>query len=329
MMDGANRKTMQSTNAQFENLTPDRVLDAVEQSLGVRLTGLLAPLPSYINRVYELETAAGERLIAKFYRPGRWSRNALVDEHHFVLDCYEADIPVIPPLELRGGDTLGEAQAVFFAVFEKRSGRELNLGPEASWTRLGALLGRIHLAGSAAEAADRLRLHPLHSLRRDLDDLEPVMPRRAAQALERIGQEITACCLEDFDRATAIRIHGDCHRGNILERPGEGLMVIDFDDMMTGPPVQDLWLLLPGHAQECRRELDALLRGYEMFFEFDDATLRLIEPLRAMRLIYFLAWCARQLRDPRFQHQFPEWGSEAFWTQELHDLEHQLGKIQS
>jgi Ser/Thr protein kinase RdoA (MazF antagonist) len=130
-----------------------------------------------------------------------------------------------------------------------------------------------------------------------------------------------------FDDIEPIRIHGDCHRANIIERPEEGLMVIDFDDMMMGPPVQDLWLLLPGHAHDVSRELNLILEGYETFMPFDDYSLKLIEPLRAMRMIYFLAWQKRQLNDPRFRQQNPEWGSDAFWQQELRDLEHQFHMI--
>jgi Ser/Thr protein kinase RdoA (MazF antagonist) len=130
-----------------------------------------------------------------------------------------------------------------------------------------------------------------------------------------------------FEGARLQRIHGDCHRGNILERPGEGLIIIDFDDMMTGPPVQDLWLLLPGYAEDCRRELVMILDGYEEWTPFDRSSLRLIEPLRFMRMIYFLAWCARQRHDRRFRIDFPQWGTESFWIKELEDLRNQVQVI--
>jgi Ser/Thr protein kinase RdoA (MazF antagonist) len=133
--------------------------------------------------------------------------------------------------------------------------------------------------------------------------------------------------VREFEGIDMQRIHGDCHRGNILERPDEGLLVIDFDDMMTGPPVQDLWLLLPDHADKARREMDLILQGYERFLEFDDRSLRLVEILRAMRIIYFLAWCSTQLDDFRFKTNFPEWGSDMFWQREIADLEHQYHVI--
>jgi Ser/Thr protein kinase RdoA (MazF antagonist) len=130
-----------------------------------------------------------------------------------------------------------------------------------------------------------------------------------------------------FDGIENIRIHGDCHRGNILDRAEEGLLLIDFDDMMMGPPVQDLWLLLPGHLSDCRLEMDLLLRGYTQFSDFDHKTLKLIEPLRFMRIIYFLTWCALQKNDHKFRQNFPDWGTESFWIKEIEDLKYQRQKI--
>ena len=147
-------------SAGFENLTPDCILDAVEMAMGCQLTGLTAPLPSYINRVYELQPVAGDRLIAKFYRPGRWKRTALQDEHDFVLDCAAEEIPVVAPLELANGGTIGEYDGILFSVFPKRSGREMDLHTDEGWRRLGSLVGRIHLAGSRREAGNRLQMHP-------------------------------------------------------------------------------------------------------------------------------------------------------------------------
>ena len=131
-----------------------------------------------------------------------------------------------------------------------------------------------------------------------------------------------------FDDVEFIRIHGDCHGGNLLDRPGEGIMIIDFDDMMVGPPIQDLWLLLPDRADRCQGELTLLIQGYEQFRDFDDHTCRLIEPLRAMRIIYYLAWCSRQVNDHTFRTMHPEWGSDTFWKREVADLAHQLQVIQ-
>jgi len=302
-------------SASFENLTPDRILDAIESGMDNQLTGLTAPLPSYINRVYELQPVAGERVIAKFYRPGRWAREALQDEHDFVLDCALDEIPVVAPLELAGGGTIGEYEGILYSVFPKRSGREMDLHTEEGWRRLGSLVGRIHLAGSRREAGNRLRMHPGFMSPHQTDRFKDVTSR------------IVEIALREFEGVDLQRIHGDCHRANILERPDEGLMVIDFDDMVMGPPVQDIWLLLPDHANSARHEINLILEGYEQFMEFDDHSLRLVEILRAMRIIYFLSWCSTQVDDFKFQSNFPDWGSEMFWQRETADLEHQYHAI--
>lgn len=313
----------------FENLTPDCILDAVEQATGKQLTGLTSPLPSYINRVYELAAMDGERLIAKFYRPGRWARPALQDEHDFVLDCAAEEIPVVPPMPLSDGGTIGEYEGILFALFPKRSGREMELHTEEGWLRLGSLVGRMHLAGSRRAAKHRLTMHPEHTTIPEIDQLlrGGFMPRSASDRFSDVTSRIVEIALREFDGIELQRIHGDCHRANILDRPGEGLMMIDFDDMVMGPPVQDIWLLLPDHANQTRHEINLILEGYEQFMEFDDRSLRLVEILRAMRIIYFLSWCSTQVDDFRFQTNFPDWGSGHFWERELADLEHQYHAI--
>ena len=316
-------------NSAFETLTPDRILDVVETGMKVELTGLTAPMPSYINRVYELETVGGERLIAKFYRPGRWERNTLQDEHDFVLDCAAEEIPVVAPLALACGSTIGDADGILYSVFPKRSGREMDLRDDEGWRRLGSLVGRIHLAGSRHEAHNRLTMHPetttIPEVRQLLDG--GFMSTHQAERFRNVTGRIVDIALRAFEGIDLQRIHGDCHRANILERPDEGLMVIDFDDMVTGPPVQDVWLLLPDHANQSRREINLILDGYEQFMEFDDRSLRLVEILRAMRNVYFLAWCSTQVDDFKFQAHFPDWGSEMFWQRENADLERQYHVI--
>jgi len=313
----------------FTALTPDVMLDAVEQVLGTRLMGFAQPHNSYINRVYELQTAKGERLIAKFYRPGRWTREALLDEHAFLLECAAEEIPVVAPMAIAGG-TLGEAAGVFFALFPKRWGRAFEATCEEDWRRLGRILSRVHVVGQRQEAAHRVVMHPAHSTAADIAQLrqaEVVTPRQRPEFF-RAADELLALILPCFDGVPLQRIHGDCHRQNILERPGEGLLLIDFDDMVMGPAVQDLWMLLPDAPERSQREIGLILEGYETFQEFDDRTLRLIEPLRAMRMLYFLAWCSRQSQDPNFATKFPDWSSEAYWRQQGSDLRRQLEVLQ-
>ncbi len=315
-------------NADFSTLTPDRVLDAVEQALRQRCTGIIRPLPSYINRVYTVEMASGESLVAKFYRPGRWSRAALLDEHAFVTACAAEEIPVIAPLAVSAGGTLGESEGVFFALFPKRGGRPIEPADpgDSLWGRLGALLARIHRVGERAAAPARITLGPYTSAAADLDYLldNNFLEARGARRLEAFGHALLELVAPLFEGAETIRLHGDCQHTNVLDRPETGLFLIDFDDMMNGPPIQDLWMLLPGRLPEVREEAGQLLDGYETFRPFDRRSLRLVEPLRALRMIYYLAWCARQARDAAFLSNHPGWGTPVFWAKELDDLEAQL-----
>lgn len=315
----------------FEQLTPDLMISAVEDALGVSMSGLAAPLPSYINRVYEFQDNTGERFIAKFYRPGRWIRPAIKDEHDFVLECAAADIPVVAPLRLAGGDTLAMVNGIHFAVYPKRSGREMEIldDDEEFWRRLGSLIARVHNVGARRDAPHRVMHHPGESTGEELtwlmenDSIPISVKREFAVVTGDIMDEI----IPMFDDAEYIRIHGDCHRANILQRPEEGLMLIDFDDMMVGPPVQDLWLLLPEHAHASQREIKLIVQGYSMLRDFDRSSLKLIEALRAMRMIYFLAWISKQSKDYLFDTHFPGWGSDSFWRREIGDLRHQLQLI--
>ena len=319
---------MQTRNV-FADLTPDIVISAVERTIGKRMTGLILPLPSYINRVYELQAMDSTRLIAKFYRPGRWSRQAIEAEHAFIADCVADEIPVIAPLPLRDGRTLEETHGIIFAVFPKRMGREFEVKDDDDWRRVGMVIGRIHAAGARKPAPERIKLHPRESTAQDIRLLEEggfVHPDFRAPF-----RETTTAILEVitglYEDVQLSRIHGDCHRGNLIDRPGEGIMVIDFDDMMVGPPVHDLWLMLPDHYVRAKREMDLILGGYEEFRDFDYLSLRLIEGLRFMRIIYYLAWCARQVDDFEFQRNHPDWGGEVFWGREIADMQHQFQVI--
>ncbi|MBN2450273.1 MAG: serine/threonine protein kinase [Lentisphaeria bacterium] len=313
----------------FTGLTPDAMLDGVEAAVGKRLMGLAHPHNSYINRVYELQSFTGERLIVKLYRPGRWCREALLDEHRFVLECAAAELPVVAPMRLADGGTLGQVEGVSFAVFPKRWGRPFEVTGEEDWRRIGRVLSRMHAVGCRSGAEHRVVMHPDRSLRSDIEHLRGggyVTPRER-DAFFQTAEAVLESVLPLFEDVGLQRIHGDCHAQNVLDRPGEGLMLIDFDDMAVGPPVQDLWMLLPDRVENCRREMHLLLEGYETFQEFDDRSLRLVEPLRAMRMLYFLAWCSRQLGDPNYKAKFPDWGTEAFWRQQVDDLRRQLACI--
>lgn len=313
----------------FERLTPDLIFKAIESASGKRMSGLISPLPSYINRVYELQAMDKTRIIAKFYRPGRWSIKALRDEHRFMADCATAEIPVVLPLTLANGETIDEMDGFYFSLFPKKLGREFEVTCDEDWRRIGRLIGRIHLIGSTKPADDRIVLHPSKSTVADIAQLVGrgfVNTTHLDEFTELTGKivEIAEAGFKDIE---LIRIHGDCHNGNLLQRPEEGLMIIDFDDMMTGPPVQDIWLLLHDYADRSQNEINLILQGYEQFREFDDRSLKLIEPLRAMRMLHYLAWCSKQVNDFQFNKNFPDWGSDAFWQIEISDLHIQLQNI--
>lgn len=313
----------------FDHVTPDFILASVEAATGLRLASVLLALPSYINRVYEVRTTDGIKLIAKFYRPGRWSREAILDEHTFVQDCADAEIPVVAANLLNGGTTVEEHGGILLSVFPKKAGRQLEITDDNDWLRLGSLIGRMHLCGEKKKAQHRITITPLQSTLADVNSLvENVVPQRFKEQYKTVTMRLVASSAQLFEGVESIRIHGDCHRGNILNRLEEGLLLIDFDDMAMGPPVQDLWLLLPDRAGQSKIEIDLFLQGYERFRRFDRQSLRCIEPLRAMRMIYFLGWCGRQMHDSQFKKHFPDWGNDSFWQKEINDLREQLGFVE-
>ena len=321
----------------FDLLTPELALDALEQAYGLSLDGTVMTYPSYINRVYGVRTDEGEELVAKFYRPGRWSWDALVEEHVFLLQCAAAEIPVVEPLPDPDGESLGEVEiegegenhTFPFALFPKRGGRSFDAESDEAWYRLGSIVGRVHAVGRREEAVDRPRCTPDDWTRPFLEELlsDGLVHLDLADEFRSVTERTIDLVAPRFEGVPLLRVHGDCHRGNLLDRPGEGLLIIDFDDMMTGPAVQDLWLLLPERANNCRRELTMLLDGYEEFSELPRQSLELIEPLRFMRMVHFLAWQARQRHDHWFRREFPDWGTKQFWIREVEDLKTQAEAV--
>lgn len=315
--------------ADFSSLTPDMVLQLVEQALGVRASNLCRTLTSYINRVYDVKLDDESWVVAKFYRPGRWDRDALQDEQDFLTELAAGELPVIAPLKNAAGATLHEHEGLFFAIFPKKGGRPVDEFNDEQWKEFGRLLARVHNVGGQHEPRNRIVIHPDESTREHLEAILAIefpyasLKREFEQTVEELIEQIAP----SFDDVEEIRIHGDCHVANILYRPGESMFLIDFDDMAVGPCVQDLWMMLPGHRRDSTRELNLLLQGYETFREFNNAELRLIEPLRAMRFIHFMAWCARQKADGGFARLSPDWGGAGFWKQEIHDLRKQMQEI--
>ncbi len=313
----------------FGDLTPDTVINVVEEAIGRRCTNLCRPLNSYINRVYEVGLGDGGYVIAKFYRPGRWSRDALQDEMDFLAELHEAEVSVVPPIPGPDGALLYELSGMWFAVFPKKGGRPMDSPSQNEWVHLGRLIARMHAVGAQRKPRDRVRLHPSHStmehLRYILDS--GTVSSQFRDTYERTARDVIELMVPLFDGVEEQRIHADCHFGNILHRPDEGYHLLDFDDLSVGPVVQDLWLILPDRLARARDEMNLLLEGYETFLEFPYETLRLIEPLRAMRFIHYTAWCARQKADGKYARLPEDWGRDVFWRQEIDDLRTQKQEI--
>jgi len=313
----------------FQGLTPDRVLSLVEEALAVRCTNLCRPLNSYINRVFELTTEDGAGLIAKFYRPGRWSTAALQEEHDFVDDLVRAEVPVVAPCRLTDGTTLAVVGELNFALFPKRGGRSCDEFRADQWLQLGRLLGRTHAVGATRLPRERMRMTPGGTTRQQMEAIlsSDLVPRDLRDSFRGVSEAILHDIVPLFAEVEMIRIHGDCHFSNLLNRLDDAFFLIDFDDMAVGPPVQDLWMLLPGYREESLVEIALFLEGYETFRPFDRRTLALIEPLRAMRYIHYLSWCGHQVLADGCCPLVPDFGSHGYWQKEIRDLGEQHRRI--
>lgn len=316
----------------FLELTPDKVLDAVEVA-GLRATGRALALNSYENRVYDVEMEDGSHRVLKFYRPRRWSRDQLADEHRFLRELFDEGMQVAAPEILRpdaGCPTLGEVAGIFYASFPKVRGRQPQpdeVSPD-QLHRIGRLLGRMHNVGAAAPAPHRPRFHT--GLAEDADLLaQRFVPlelesryRAAVAAIERAAAPLLTLPMQ--------RIHGDCHLGNLIYTSA-GPCFVDFDDFLTGPVLQDLWLLCTGDGPEER--LRALCAGYQELRRFapeEQAALRspaIVEALRGLRMVRFAAWIARRYNDPAFPRAFPDFPEHGYWTAEVEDLEAQVRRL--
>ncbi|MEM9292731.1 MAG: serine/threonine protein kinase [Acidobacteriota bacterium] len=308
----------------FLELTPEAVLEAVEAA-GLRCNPVCYPLNSFENRVYEVELEDRSRIIAKFYRPGRWSEEQILEEHRFIEELVEEEIPACPVRRFPDGSTLKRQRGIAYSLAERRGGRAPDeLSPEGA-ARLGRFVGRMHVVSARREAPSRLRLNADTYLRENLRWLEQqrVLPKHLQARYGSAARELADLCDLHFEGLETFRLHGDLHLGNVLDRGGE-LNVLDFDDLCIGSAVQDLWLALPGRDDHTRRLREDFLEGYETFRPFDRSTLRLVELFRALRLVHYATWLARRWHDPIFPANWPHFGTEAYWLQETAYLEEQL-----
>lgn len=318
----------------YDALTPDVVLDALD-TVGLRGDGRLQGLSSYENRVYLARLEDDGAVVLKFYRPERWSEAQIEEEHAFAEELAAAEVPMVAPLRLLGR-TLHRHHGFLFSVSPARGGRRPELDDPEVLEWIGRLLARLHQVGAARPFERRPALdaqtfgsEPLAWLL-EQGDLPPEAAgrwRETAQAALTLATEaMTACAPQG--RIATLRLHGDCHPGNILWTPDQGPHFVDLDDSRSGPAVQDLWMLLSGDRQQQQRQLGALLDGYETLREFDRRELALIEPLRTLRLLHYSAWLARRWSDPIFPINFPWFGSAAYWQEQAAILWQQVEAMQ-
>ncbi|MFC1752860.1 serine/threonine protein kinase [Thermoproteota archaeon] len=310
---------MINTTDIWQTIFHDNVLDIVEKTIGQKLTNLYLPRNSYINRVLELELAESrQRIIVKFYRPGRWTRSMIQTEHDLLAQLEKEELPVIAPLNYNG-KTLFEFGEIFFAVFPKKGGRAMDELDKEQWQQIGRLIGRMHAISSKLKHPDRIVWQPWEATSAHVEVLKNlnVIP----PDYQTVFFETAAAFIKKyeplFDKKDFILLHGDCHLGNFIYRPDEGIYIIDFDDMCIGPRVQDLWMLLPDELENCQNEVSWFIEGYETFHDFPRKSLSLIPALRVMRLIHFASWCAIQHHEPGFKHHFPEWGKLRYWNETI------------
>ncbi len=315
--------------APYYELGPDAVIDAVE-SLGLVCDGRLLALNSYENRVYQVGLEEGAPLVAKFYRPGRWSDAQILEEHAFALELAAAEVPMVPPMVL-DEHTLHHSGGFRFALFERRGGHAPELDQRETRLWLGRFMGRIHAVGRSRPFAHRPALTPERFGRDSLADIQSGhwLPPHLETAFTTLGEDLMAAVDAAWSRAgdfRSLRLHGDCHVGNILWRDGPSF--VDLDDCQSGPAVQDLWMFLSGDSDEMGAQMKDLVEGYREFADFDLRELQLIEALRALRMLHHAAWLARRWEDPAFPIAFPWFGEPRYWENLVLGLREQLARLQ-
>ena len=313
----------------YTDLTPETILAAVESAC-FETSGRMLALNSYENRVYRCELEAGGAVVAKFYRPGRWSDAAIAEEHGFSLELSEQEIPVVAPLQV-DGETLLYHDGYRFALYPLHGGRwpDLETRDDLNW--MGRFIARIHNVGRVAHfehrpqiEVDRMGVAPAEFLQQ-----EGFIPQHLEAAYRTLVDDLLTEIRAAFTRCgeyKSIRLHGDCHRSNVLWTD-DGPHFVDLDDCCNGPAIQDLWMLLSGERDEMTEQMCDLLEGYEEFAELDLRELQLIEALRTLRMMHYAAWLAKRWQDPAFPLAFPWFNSDQYWEQHVLELREQLSRL--
>lgn len=318
-------KSILNTNTPYSSLHPDLILNAIE-TLDLRCSGSLLSLNSYENRVYQVGMDDASPLIAKFYRPLRWTNAAIEEEHQFALELAGSDIPVVAPLVING-QTLHEYEGFRFALFPRQGGRTIDLDNAEHLEWIGRFIGRIHAVGSTKPFQHRIHLNletygqtPYQFLL--ASGFIPVELQASYCAVVDSLLVIIKQYIDAAGMCASIRLHGDCHIGNILWND-QGPRIVDLDDCLMGPAIQDLWMLTSGNTKEERyTQLNNMLFGYEEFYEFNYREVHLIEALRALRMLHYSAWLAKRWEDPAFPLHFPWFNTSQYWQEQvqyLHD----------
>ncbi|MFQ3235003.1 MAG: Ser/Thr protein kinase RdoA (MazF antagonist) [Paraglaciecola sp.] len=315
------------TTFNFAELTPDLILDALGSvDIGVE-SGLLA-LNSYENRVYQFIARDHKRYVVKFYRPQRWSKAQLLEEHSFSLELADHKIPVVPPMVIKG-QSLHRYQDYYFALFLSVGGRQFEVDNLQHLEWMGRFIGHIHLIGKSGEFIYRPVMSTDEYLHQSALELRAsrLIPSGLRKPFFTLLEQVIALTEARYHNNSNIRLHGDCHPGNILWR--DGPTFVDLDDCRSGPAVQDLWMMLSGDYQQQSLQMRILVKAYQEFCDFDTHQLSLIEPLRAMRMVHYMAWLNRRWQDPAFPQAFPWFADERYWQQQILSLKEQLSALQT
>ncbi len=314
----------------FDQLSPDLVMDAVE-SVGLRCDARILELNSYENRVYQIGIEDEAPVIGKFYRPERWSDEQILEEHALTLELWEQDISAVPPLWLTTTPvktTLAHHEGFRFALYPRQGGRAPNLDDLENLEILGRTLGRVHLVGAAEPFISRPSISVADYGQASREYLlgAGFIPPDFEASYRNVTDQLIESMMGLLDDVGQIRVHGDCHIGNILWRD-EVPHFVDFDDARMGPAIQDLWMMLSGDQTEAGQQIRAIVRGYSDFRDFDASELRLIEPLRTLRMMYHAAWLARRWDDPAFPRAFPFFNTNHYWAGHIQQLIDQTDRL--
>lgn len=310
----------------FTDLSPDLILDAIE-SVGIYVESGLLALNSYENRVYQFIAEDKRRYVVKFYRPQRWTKAQIIEEHEFAIELDQNEVPLVAPMVING-QSLFEYKDYWFAVFPSVGGRifEVDNLDHLEW--MGRFIGRIHMIGQAKPFVHRPTITTEEYLHQAGDFLKQsdFIPAHLSSAFNPILDFVIDKAQTMFFTTDNIRLHGDCHPGNILWRDG-GPHFVDLDDSRMGPAIQDLWMMISGDRNNQLLQLDTLISGYEEFREFDQSQFKLIEPLRAMRMVNYMAWLAKRWHDPAFPRNFSWFADDKYWEQQILALKEQLAVL--